>query len=144
MMAVVEIARRDAGDGATPVRAAELAEAVGVPANYLSKILHQLARAGVLESERGPTGGFRLAAAPGETTLETVLGPFIPPLDATQCLLGRPECLDRDPCAAHEHWRAVTDQFRHFVRETVVADLVDEKPRTARRRARGRGRKRTG
>ena len=40
-----------------PVSVGEIAEAVGVPQNYLSKTLHQLARAGVLRSARGPAGG---------------------------------------------------------------------------------------
>ena len=43
------------------VRAIDVAENLDVPANYLSKILHTLARSGLLISERGPRGGFRLA-----------------------------------------------------------------------------------
>ena len=44
-----------------PMRASTIAAATGAAGNYLSKILHSLARAGVLSSERGPRGGFRLA-----------------------------------------------------------------------------------
>ena len=44
-----------------PVPAGDIATGLDVPANYLSKILHTLSRAGVVSSERGPGGGYRLA-----------------------------------------------------------------------------------
>ena len=61
-----------------PVRVEEIAAATGNPRNYLSKILHALARAGILRSTRGPTGGFQLAEPPDEIALERVIAPFEP------------------------------------------------------------------
>src|SRR6188768_3085965 len=46
------------------VRVTEIADATDAPRNYLAKILGQLARAGLLESTRGPTGGFRFSSHP--------------------------------------------------------------------------------
>jgi len=128
-MATLEIARAGGGDrdGGAPLRAAELAGSLGIPANYLSKILHQLARAEVLSSTRGPSGGFRLSEAPERVNLETVLAPFMPAIDDTPCLLGRPECRDDDPCAAHEQWREVSERLRRFLNETTLADLLRRK-----------------
>jgi Rrf2 family protein len=75
LRAVLHIASQPDG---TPVRANALASAIGVPQNYLSKTLHQLARAGILTSTRGPTGGFQLAVpatwAPIATALQTFFG----------------------------------------------------------------------
>ena len=48
-------------DEGCAIRVGDIAADLDVPRNYLSKILHQLSRAGVLTSERGPKGGFRLA-----------------------------------------------------------------------------------
>ena len=56
--------------------AGELARQMGAPANYLSKTLHQLARAGVVSSTRGKHGGFVLARAPHRITLAEVVAPF--------------------------------------------------------------------
>ena len=127
LMATLEIARAGVGGSASTgarVPAARIADALGVPANYLSKILHQLARAGVLVSERGPSGGFRLAEAADRLSLETVLAPVEPGLGERDCLLGRSQCLDEDPCAAHERWRGVNEAFMRFLRDTTLADLL--------------------
>src|SRR6476661_534280 len=53
--------------------AAKLAEYHGVPAAYLAKHLQALARAGVLETVKGPRGGYRLARPPAEITLADVV-----------------------------------------------------------------------
>jgi Rrf2 family protein len=65
---------------AGPVHGAEIAEACGIPPEYLRKILQQLVRAQVLESETGRRGGFLLRKPQGRTTLleivEAIDGPF--------------------------------------------------------------------
>jgi Rrf2 family iron-sulfur cluster assembly transcriptional regulator len=90
----------------------------------MSKILHQLARQGVLVSERGPKGGFRLARDPAEIALAAVIEPVEPSLSDQHCLLGRPSCSDRDPCLAHSGWKALSDELRRFLDETTLAELV--------------------
>ncbi len=111
-------------DGAAPVRASEIANGLGLPANYLSKILHSLARTGVLESERGPRGGFRLARAPAELSLAAVMAPFDPLISQRTCLLGRSECSDDAPCRVHERWKKASDPVVDFFNETMIADLL--------------------
>jgi len=107
------------------VQAREIAEHTGVPQNYLSKILHQLARQGVLVSERGPKGGFRLTMDPAKTNLTAILEPVEGGLTEQHCLLGRPSCSDRDPCLAHTGWKALSVELTRFLDETVLADLVE-------------------
>ena len=109
------------GDGRLQV--GEVAEALGIPRNYLSKTLHQLARAGVLDSSRGKSGGFRLARPPGEISLAEVVAPFNGPTGAQICLLGRHACSDADPCAAHDRWKSVSNRVSTFFGETMLSDL---------------------
>jgi Rrf2 family protein len=106
-----------------PVRVGPIATALDVPQNYLSKTLHQLARAGVLRSVRGPRGGFQLAVPPARLTLARVTAPF-DEVGERHCLLGRAQCGDRYPCAAHSHWSAVSDSLQSFFRNTTIADLI--------------------
>ena len=103
--------------------AGELAEALDLPANFLSKLLNRLRQEGILESRRGPTGGFRLARSPEEVTLAEVVEPFDDVARRRLCLLGRPECRDDSPCAAHEEWRELAQSIERFFRETTLADL---------------------
>lgn len=107
-----------------PLGAARLASALGIPQNYLSKTLHQLARAGILESNRGKLGGFRLARSADRITLLEVVSPFDDVSGRRICLLGRSTCTDHAPCAAHARWKGVSERAATFFRETTVADLV--------------------
>ena len=107
-----------------PVRVGEMADALRIPQNYLSKILHQLARGGVLISLRGKAGGFRLAVPPEHLALGRIVAPFDGMEARRRCLLGRPQCTDRTACAAHTRWKDVADKVAGFFSDTTVADLL--------------------
>lgn len=116
-----------------PARVGELAVALRVPQNYLSKTLHQLARVGVLASSRGKGGGFRLARDAGRIVLVDIVAPFDRLGERSRCILGRPVCSDQTACPAHERWKDVTERTVAFFRETTLQDLV-QTPRRSRRR----------
>jgi len=124
LRAMVHLAR-EAPDDAS-LQAEEIAEALDVPRNYLSKILHALARRNLLHSTRGPHGGFRLAGPPEELPLARIVEVFDPQLLAEdrRCLLGRSECSDEDACPAHEHWKRVSHTVRSFFYGTSLARLA--------------------
>ena len=113
----------EAMDG--PVRVDDVADALEVPRNYLSKILHGLAREGLLTSVRGPHGGFQLGVAPEELKLSEIVGLFEPEVVGLErrCLLGRSECSDLDPCPVHDQWMDLSIQVRDFFNGTTVADF---------------------
>lgn len=115
-----------------PVPVGEIASALDVPRNYLSKILHVLARRGLLRSARGPGGGFGLVDPPSRTTLLEVVAHF-DDLNRDRCLLGRPECREDDPCPAHGQWKEVAAALHAFFHNTTIADLARD-PTTTRPR----------
>jgi Rrf2 family protein len=116
----LELARHPLGQ---LVAARELATRVGVPGNYLSKILHQLARAGVVTGVRGKRGGFALARAADRIHLVDVVQPF-QDVGERSCLLGRPACSDTRPCPAHGRWKAVADTVAALFAATTLAQLL--------------------
>jgi len=120
LRAMLHLAERPDGG---PVRVDDIAAALDVPRNYLSKILHVLARRGLLGSARGPGGGFSLAASPDGTMLTDVAALF-DDMDKERCLLGRAECRDDDPCPAHGRWKEVAAAVQAFFRDTTLADLA--------------------
>ena len=123
LRAVVHLARH--GDGG-PVTASELAEAAEVPQNYMGKILHELVRSGILTSVRGKRGGFQLAVASEALPLIRVVSSFDRLGTGRRCLLGRPECSDADPCAAHGRWSDVAESIDEFFQVTTVADVLQD------------------
>ncbi|MGZ8376138.1 MAG: RrF2 family transcriptional regulator [Gemmatirosa sp.] len=119
--AMLVLARRY---GTGLVRTEEIAHATGAPRNYLSKTLYALAKAGLVTSARGPTGGFALAIAPDAVTLARVIDCFDEPRPHTRCLLGTAPCDPAHPCAAHERWTAVMAARRVPLTTTTLADLL--------------------
>ena len=126
LRAVLHLAARE-GEG--PVRVEDVAAALGVPRNYLSKVLNALVKEGVLRSLRGPRGGFELAEPASSLTLIRVVRPFDAIESRRSCVLGCGECSDRDPCALHARWRGVAEDVAAFFRETVLEDVVRESER---------------
>ena len=121
LRAAVCLARRQASG---VVRARDMARETGIPSNYLSKILHQLAKAGVVVSERGRSGGFRLASDPADLSLADIVAPFEPQVERGRCLLGRPECSDENPCGAHDRWKEIKEATIDFLHGTTLADVI--------------------
>lgn len=101
----------------------EIAAQLGIPASYLSKTLQILVKEKVLASERGRTGGFRLAHSPHRLTLLRVIAPFEETSGKRRCLLGRTTCADQTACAAHHAWKPTADRINEFFRMTTVAQL---------------------
>lgn len=113
--------------GSVPVNVADVAVALGVPKNYLSKTMHILAREGVLLSTRGPRGGFTLAEPPARLVLARVVRPFVA-TSARRCLVGRATCNEASPCAAHHQWSRVAASVEAFFGHTTIADLLRSAP----------------
>jgi Rrf2 family protein len=113
-----------AGTSDGPARAEAMAASLRIPRNYLSKILHRLAQAGVLESSRGRHGGFILALSPKRIPLSAVVGLFDRIEPRRECLLGQAVCSDAKACVAHHRWREVSDSLARFYSETTIADLL--------------------
>lgn len=122
LRAAIGLARR-AGSGPVPVD--ELARELDLPRNYLSKILHSLARAGIVASVRGPGGGYRLVKPPSATTLLSVVETFDDLSPRRKCILGREVCSDAAACPVHRRWRTAAEEIAGFFRHTTLADVAD-------------------
>ena len=125
LRAVIHIAARQRAVPGALVRVPDIAHAVDVPRNYLSKTLHQLARAGVLASSRGPAGGFRLAVPAAALTFERVIGVFGEQPHGRRCLLGTGPCGANPACPVHARWKPVAGTVTAYFATTTIADALD-------------------
>ena len=89
----------------------EIAARTHVPESLLEQIMSQLRGAGIVRSERGPHGGYRLNHAPEEITLERVVRLFQGPLAPISCATrNEPEpCAMEIGCSLQGAWREVRD-----------------------------------
>jgi Rrf2 family protein len=105
------------------LRVSDVADAIRAPRNYLSKILGSLVRVGVLESTRGPGGGFRLGRPAAEVCLAEIIEAF-ESIEERRCLIGRGRCGDKPACAAHSSWAPIADDVERYFADTTLADLL--------------------
>jgi Rrf2 family protein len=112
----------DAGD--RPVTAEALASSQGLPPKFLESILNDLRRAGLLRSQRGADGGYRLARAAKEITVADIIRPLDGPLAEVRGL--RPEATNYEGAASHlqDVWVAVRSSLRSVLEVVTLADIV--------------------
>ena len=110
-------------------KAPAIASALGIPANYLGKVMNQLVKAGVLRSVRGPTGGYSLRRGPGEISLREISAPFQALRPRSQCLLGNRPCDRAKPCAAHVRWSRINEEVASHLNNTTLAAMLVPEPR---------------
>jgi Rrf2 family protein len=104
--------------------ASSIAHDIDAPQNYLGKLLRNLAEQGLLESQKGLGGGFRLARNAREITLFDVVEPIEHISRWSGCILGLSACSDSAPCAMHERWKAVRNAYIQMLQQTSLAELV--------------------
>ena len=110
-----------------PRKIHELAQMTSTPESVLEQLLPQLRGAGIVRSERGPSGGYRLNHAPEEITLGRVVrliqGPLAPISCATR---NSPEpCAMELGCALQQTWAEVRDATIAILDTTTFAALVE-------------------
>lgn len=103
---------------------ADIADSEGVPGPFLGKILHDLVKAGILRSARGPTGGYALALSAGEITLLHIRETLDGTGDLERCAVGLDPCSDTTPCPLHDTYKPLRGAIRSYLEETTVEDLA--------------------
>lgn len=104
-----------------------IAERIDAPPNYLGKLLRDMVRDGLVESQKGPGGGFRLARDAGQIRLLDVVESIEQITRWDGCFLGFPECSEDQPCAVHPRWKQLRDEYLEMLSETTIEDLVSRK-----------------
>ncbi len=103
---------------------AVIADATDAPRNYLGKLLLTLARRGLVESQKGLGGGFRLARRPESITLFEVVEAIEDVARWKECAFGGRPCQPDQPCAIHSRWVLVRDEYMSLLRNTSIAALA--------------------
>ena len=109
-----------------PVTLSAISQRQRISLSYLEQLFGRLRRHELVESMRGPGGGYRLARAAKELTVADIIYAVDEPLDATQCG-GKQNCLDEQICMTHELWASLNRHMVDFLDSITLQDLVDEK-----------------
>jgi len=110
-------------DACGPVALADVAARQDISLAYLEQLFARLRRAGLVESVRGPGGGYRLAVAADSLSVAAIIDAVDESLDATRCG-GRGDCQDGERCLTHDLWSDLTDRVTAFLDTVTLASLA--------------------
>ena len=105
-----------------PIR--QISDDLGLSHPFLTKVLQQLTRKGLMRSLKGPRGGVALARPPEAVTLHAVIEAIDGPARFEGCILGMRGCGPDNPCALHARWQPIQDEIQAIFSETSLLDLA--------------------
>ncbi len=109
-----------------PVPLAEISQRQGISLSYLEQLFSRLRRQGLVDSARGPGGGYRLARAASEIAVVDVINAIDENVNVTRCG-GKGDCQDGEPCLTHELWCDLSKQIHDFLAGIDLAQLVERR-----------------
>jgi len=109
---------------ATSASAKEIADHYGIPLPLLSKILQRLTREGLLVSEHGINGGYRLSREPGCISALEVIRAIDGPIILTDCFTEHKSCDHTVRCPVRQPLRRIHEGILRLLQETTILDML--------------------
>ncbi|MDP2881097.1 MAG: Fe-S cluster assembly transcriptional regulator IscR [Azonexus sp.] len=118
--AMMDLALR--GEGG-PVALASISERQGISLSYLEQLFGKLRRHKLVDSVRGPGGGYCIARSFDQVAVADIIRAVDEQLDATQCG-GRENCHDEHRCMTHDLWSTLNAKMFDYLASVTLAELV--------------------
>ena len=121
--AMIDLALRQ---NSGPVTLAAISQRQQISLSYLEQLFGKLRRNELVESTRGPGGGYTLARKAADITVTDIITSVDEPIDATQCG-GKENCLgEQVRCMTHDLWAALNNHMVEFLNSVTLQKLVDD------------------
>ena len=108
-----------------PVTLAGISQRQKISLSYLEQLFGKLRRHELVESTRGPGGGYTLARGAKDVTVADIIFAVDEPNDATQCG-GKENCADDGQCMTHELWSTLNKKIVEFLDSVSLAEMVEQ------------------
>ncbi|MBI5783190.1 MAG: Fe-S cluster assembly transcriptional regulator IscR [Gammaproteobacteria bacterium] len=105
------------------VTLAEIAKRQGISLSYLEQLFAKLRRSGLVDSVRGPGGGYTLAMEPNKISVAEIIVAINENIDATRCG-GEKNCHGDETCLTHQLWEDLSARIHEFLNGITLGDLV--------------------
>lgn len=117
---LLELARQPLSQG----NAKTLAAATALSLPTVGKLLKLLSSAGIVLSQQGRGGGYRLASPPSDLSLAQIIEAIDGPIAMTECASAQHDCTREDHCSARPHWALLNQNLRAMLTEITLARLL--------------------
>lgn len=101
-----------------------LADRAGVEAPTASKVLKLLAGSGLLESFRGPSGGYRVTRRAGEISVAEVIAAIEGPIAMTECSVEEGLCSQEERCELRSNWQRISLAVADALHRVTLAEMA--------------------
>jgi Rrf2 family iron-sulfur cluster assembly transcriptional regulator len=129
--AMVDLALRE---HAGPVTLSGISGRQAISLSYLEQLFGKLRRHALVDSVRGPGGGYSLARRMADISVADIIYAVDEPIDATQCK-GRENCLEEHRCLTHDLWANLNHHMVEYLDSVTLNDLVSQQRERLRRKA---------
>ncbi len=109
-----------------PITLADISKRQGISLSYLEQLFSKLRKNGLVDSARGPGGGYRLSRSATEICVADVITAVDEKVDARRCE-GKGNCQEEGQCLTHELWCDLSDQIYTFLKGIDLGQLVERK-----------------
>ena len=124
VMAMADLARRQ-DEPCRAVALAEIATRQEISLSYLEQLFARLRRKGLVQSARGPGGGYRLTRTAAETSIAEIVLAVDEPLRATRCgEQGKGCMLKGERCLTHDLWDDLGHRIEDYLASVSLADVL--------------------
>jgi len=107
------------------VTLADIARRQGISLSYLEQLFAKLRRSGLVDSVRGPGGGYTLAMEPTKVSVAEIIVAINENIDATRCG-GEKNCHGDETCLTHQLWEDLSIRIHEFLNGITLGDLVNK------------------
>lgn len=111
-----------------PVTLAGISQRQKISLSYLEQLFGRLRRHELVESTRGPGGGYTLARSISDITVADIIFAVDEPLDATQCG-GKANCHEEHECMTHDLWTNLNRKMVEYLSSVPLTSLVEQQRR---------------
>ncbi|BCA79663.1 Rrf2 family transcriptional regulator [Desulfuromonas sp. AOP6] len=110
----------------SPVSLKEIASREEISLTYLEQLFVKLRRGGIVDSVRGPGGGYVLARSADEIRVDQIIDSVEETLVPVSCMDDQGRCSCTDHCVTHSVWQGLGERIRTFLASMTLADLTRE------------------
>lgn len=120
--AMLDLAMQHSSD---PVTLAEISQRQNISLSYLEQLFGKMRRRALVNSVRGPGGGYRLASDMGRVSVADIIVAVDEPIDSTRCD-GKENCHDDKKCITHDLWEKLNQHIFDYLDAVTLKQLVDD------------------
>jgi Rrf2 family iron-sulfur cluster assembly transcriptional regulator len=113
------------GDG-SPMAIKDIAVREQISLPYLEQLFAKLRRGKIVQSVRGPGGGYRLARPAAQIRVDEIIDSVEETLVPVSCMENDGSCSCTDQCGTHTVWQGLGERIRHFLASITLDDLTRE------------------